>query len=317
MSSQLRALAIGGGSFGLGYFSFQWAEKKGMVPVSFQKSMALFFLKAKRGIVHSMPSSVIKRFNVETDSLDEYIELLTAKPTVPQEKELFTEALRECRPTEQIKFLEDHFLETIPFFFIGDIVYSWTRLYRFVYHKLYGKLHEQVILSSETNFQDFESKVLCRGMWEKTVDCVIPFDVGVCALAILSTCKKNQEMLGTIVPSSVLLQMYTDHLVSFKQSDGKDFLISQEELLSAMATLLGALDAANSRRRQRWQSTFLPFLRKKEKLNEEEFEVVNASQLWCDLIYRPLFEKNLRDIIHQNVDDYVSNTGKRFKCSVK
>ncbi|EPY41475.1 hypothetical protein AGDE_02449 [Angomonas deanei] len=132
------------------------------------------------------------------------------------ERVTFDEVLRECDVSEQICYLEEHATEDIPYFYIADVFHSWAS----INSKYYLKEEDGSSSVTQVNKKDFESPVLCKELWEKMKNGVIPFDVSVRALCLLAaTNKKNARQIAANVRADPndMLQLYTTYIHSLEE----------------------------------------------------------------------------------------------------
>lgn len=250
----------------------------------------LLQLRQIRAVQSYFPEEIVKRYGMDPKELDSRIELLKENPSGVYRKGernnriSFLDVLQECNIEEQTRFLEDHFLEEIPFFFISDILFSWTRLHRHFYLPKDQEGRSTSVKDDVNNLHDgdtctlfrtppssssvdlerhfterikskpykdgknFQSKILCKNLLGKIKDNVIPFDVGVCALAILAcSSQKNREFLSGLIIPEDFVQEYENYKKNYSSVQRNTFLesneyVSTDEISAAMQSLLSALD---------------------------------------------------------------------------
>lgn len=309
--------------FGVGWCGGNLLISNGYVPDRVLHPIVQTELRLLQAFQSFLPEEIIQRYGVAPNELEARIKMLgeengnsLCNGAGGRGRISFLDVLEECNIGEQIKFLEDHFLEDIPFFFITDILYAWTQLHRQHYwpEKLEGGAYPQAINHHTDTFPDptgscslisttttttctsnnnirnshnrnnssthtcnrdcgtlcpvqrafyeqiwrsiprekekkFESKVLCEGVVAKWKDNVIPFDVSVCAMAVLaSSSRKNRELLAGLIVPTDLVEGYRDYIsrhtkrLRGKSETGSDGYVSSEEVDCATRSLLYALE---------------------------------------------------------------------------
>lgn len=202
--STLRALLTPLIGFGIGWGSYTLIEKYELISDKYILLTYLVNLRTQRMLSQALPTALSEKFLMPVADIDNMIvnveqaRSLAAsgeKPnTSQQERVPFTKILSECRPQEQLEWLEEHIREDIPFFFIGDIFNSWAEVHQKTF---FAKPADSVkdladdCVAFNAPASVFESKVLCEGVWKKMLTDVIPFDVSVRVLCILAS--KSRE----------------------------------------------------------------------------------------------------------------------------
>lgn len=278
--------------FSVGWYGGRVALSKDYIPESILDPLLLSEIRLVAKLQSCFPEKLVSRYGVDPKVLDAQLQQLLEKRSKDvgddsgkRHRISFADVLKECNEAEQTCFLEDHFLETIPFFYISDIVYSWVQLHHNFYLPEQLQKHETKHsdqnsfdpchalstsysanngcaltdqdncylqrMRSTTSIQEkqFQSKVLCSGLWDKLKDKVIPFDVSVCALAILaSSSRKNRELLAGIVRPEEIVKEYNDYMGSHTSTSKpnshleKSEYVPAEEVRCATRSLLYALD---------------------------------------------------------------------------
>lgn len=272
-------------SFGAGWCGYHWLDSRGLISAEVQQMLVLFRLRTQRTIQSFLPNSVIETYGTDPKHLDFLIELNEGPPDGQDHVATsFTDILKECGPAEQVSFLEDHFLEDIPFFFISDIVFSWTRLHRGVYFPTMEMTYDG------KSAKCFESKVLCTKMWSSIVKGIIPFDVGVSAMAILSCSSvKNSRTLSCVVSPNDLMKQYQEFTTQLHSHSSASALISLEEINAATVSLLYSLERGSRRGLSGWWS------RVRGRTPSHEHTTRNLDQgLWCGAV-RSLIQHEQRN----------------------
>lgn len=220
-------------SFAVGWFGYQYADSHSLIPIRLRHNLALYSLQTQLFVVKTVPSCLL--YGKSEDELRDQISFLRSVSR-GDGKVAFEDILKECQPKEQVGFLEDHFQESIPFFFIGDLVYSWTRLHRDRY--LEDPLPD---LHHAGRQQDvYESKILCEGVWAAAVNKMIPFDICVSALAILAACsERNQRTMAKCFTAARLLDEYEAYT---KSDDAQHGTVPEAERSVSLLSLLHSLD---------------------------------------------------------------------------
>lgn len=172
--------------FAVGWGGYSLMEQYQLVDMSVIQWTHLYNLKLQRLVQQQLPEVIGQRMTFTKEQLDAMILHLEVaasgkEPANAQaERVPFKKILGDCRPQEQMEWLTDHVSEDVPYFFIADIFHSWA------------ELHENAfILDPDTKIAEaasplFDSKELTHGVWKKMISEVIPFDVAVRVLCVLT-----------------------------------------------------------------------------------------------------------------------------------
>ncbi|CUG86106.1 membrane-associated protein, putative [Bodo saltans] len=173
--------------FGVGWGGYSAMEQFQLVDSSVIQWTHLYNLKLQRMVQQQLPETLAQRMTFTKEQLDAMILHLEAATSgndtatnAQAERVPFKKILADCRPQEQMEWLTDHVSEDVPYFFIADIFHSWAELHESAF------LLDPTTKLAESPSPVYDSKELTQGVWKKMINEVIPFDVGVRVLCVLT-----------------------------------------------------------------------------------------------------------------------------------
>ncbi|ESL11024.1 hypothetical protein TRSC58_01235 [Trypanosoma rangeli SC58] len=275
-----RGVLLPMGGFVTGWVAYRAVEEKGLIDESYLRQIRVGNLKLQLYLQqHVFPVAFTDKYGYSEDSLKTMIERLGREGGGNEgaERWTFEQILQECDLHGQIAWLEEHVSYDIPYFYIADIFNGWCILHRSLFTAETGDKRQGTILARWGDNNDaFASEVLCKGVVEKALNRVLPYDVAVRALCVLAVGHtSNAKLLSQIISPSVILERYEAYLNDLERRNMMSGdAVSSAEVAAATLELLRVLNLASVHRR------WIPFWGRAStgpypiasKLNEE---------MWC------------------------------------
>ena len=192
--------------FGIGWAGMTTATSSGLVDPQYLLPLYRMSLKAQLQMWHVVPSSVCGALLAPEEEISNALKAVEApdgrdeQQKILDQRRSFGEILKECGMQEQVDWLQDHVLEEIPFFYIGDLFHCWA------------SLHESIITTggkgssiTKKEREALHNELLTSKVLEKMDHGVVPFDVAVRVLCILAVGHEaNAKVLASAVSSDGL-----------------------------------------------------------------------------------------------------------------
>ncbi|RNF11094.1 uncharacterized protein Tco025E_06704 [Trypanosoma conorhini] len=247
-------LPIGG--FATGWVAYRAVEEKHLIDESYLRQLRMSNLKLQLYLQqHVFPVAFTEKYGYSEDFLKTMIERLGREGGSNEEAERWTfeQILQECDLPGQIAWLEEHVSYDIPYFYIADIFNSWCIVHRSLFTaETVDRKKETLSSRRGGNNKAFASEILCRGVVEKTLNGVFPYDVAVRALCVLAVGHtSNAKLLSQLISPSVIVERYETYLNELERRNmTSGDAISSTEVAAATLELLRALNTASVH--QRW-----------------------------------------------------------------
>ncbi|EPY20129.1 hypothetical protein STCU_09142 [Strigomonas culicis] len=211
--------------------------------------MNVFNLKVIRATQGVLPSTLVDQYGYKPEFLDQMISSLEKGYTEAQMADRFTfdEILKECGVEDQLAYLEEHATEDIPYFYIADVFHSWARIHEALYLLPHDRHPTDSGHLAMQNNEQFDSEVLCKEVWKKMMDNVLPFDVGVRVLCVLAvTNKKNAKRIAASSQQGAeVVRYYKAYMDKLRENNTPDGdTVSKADVTAAALFLLRALNDA-------------------------------------------------------------------------
>lgn len=257
------ALPVGG--FAVGWVAFTLAEDNNWISQNAQRKMNIANLKLQLCAQRYLPASVTEKYGYPEKVLLSMIDSMEKgySEEAMNDRVTFDEILSECELPEQIGFLEEHASEEIPYFYIADVFHSWARLHEgtFLHAERRERRQTEKPLSPKgqmaagplllRDIPELDSEVLCKSLWEKMLNRVIPYDVSIRALCVLAVNNKaNAKRLASAADVNALIACYEAY--EKKESErpsNEDSVIDHAEVYAATLFFLCAINDAAVRKR--------------------------------------------------------------------
>lgn len=291
------------GGFTAGWCGLGFVEDKGLISEANLRALHVGTLKLHLFLQEwILPVSFSEKYGYKKEVLEEIIERY-GSGSAAEARWTFEQLLGECEVPGQISWLEEHISEDIPYFYIADLFDSWCNLHRNLF-VCSADAHETAKRSDDR----FESELLCKGVIEKAISGVLPYDTAVRALCILAIgCRTNtQFMLKTIKPDFIMnrYKLYTDDLA--QPIDGNTDVTPLAEVNAATIGLLNALNTElqEQEKLKLWKSSTarkLPLLMQ-----------LDATP-WCDSV--DSLRRGLKGITSNNAATLLEEATQYFRCS--
>ncbi|KAF8298549.1 hypothetical protein TcYC6_0071550 [Trypanosoma cruzi] len=241
--------------FATGWVAYRAVEERGLIDESYLRRIRLGNLTLQLYLQqHVLPVAFTEKYGYPEEFLKTMIERLGRGDDAENEAErqTFEQILRECDLNGQIAWLEEHVLYDIPYFYIADIFDGWCALHRSLFTTaVEGEGKESDLTRRGGNSDAFASEVLCRGVVEKTLNGIFPYDVAVrvlCVLAVGHT--SNARLLSQLISPTVIVERYEAYLNDLEQRNTMaSDKIPNKEVTAATLELLRALNTASVHRR--------------------------------------------------------------------
>ncbi|KAH9601566.1 hypothetical protein LSM04_003992 [Trypanosoma melophagium] len=249
------------GGFVTGWVTYRVVEETGLIDENYIRQLRMANLKMQLYLQQNvLPVKFTEKYCYPEGFLKTMIERLSSDG-VGGERWTFEQVLRECAVPDQIAWLEEHVTYDIPYFYIADLFNSWCTLHRNLFITEDEDTKEETKLTTQVASGDaFLSEVLCKGVVEKTLSGVIPYDVAVRTLCVLAVGHSgNAKLLSKLISADTILERYEDYVSDLGTRDKPTGdVVPLTEVCVATLELLRVMNAVAFQQQQKqwkWWST--------------------------------------------------------------